>query len=47
LGEKLGPSDTHHYIHRNLTSTVFLSMKVKEDCENEIIKAAKIRKSIG
>jgi len=47
LGHELGAVDTHHYIHRNLTSTVFLSMKVKEDCEGEIIKAAKVRKSIG
>jgi phosphoenolpyruvate carboxylase len=47
LGIKLGPQDKHHYLHRNLTSTVYFSIQVGESSEDEIVKAAKIRRSLG
>ena len=47
LGKELGPYKTHHYIHRNLVSSVYLHMKVKEDFSDELEKAAMIRKSLG
>jgi phosphoenolpyruvate carboxylase len=43
----LGPHKTHHFIHRNLVSSIYLHSKVGEDFSDELEKAAKIRKSLG
>ena len=47
LGEELGPNTTHHFIHRNLVSTVYFRSLVNEGFEDELVKAAVIRKSLG
>ncbi len=47
LGRKLGPQKTHHFIHRNLVSSIYLHAQQKEDFVEEMEKAAKIRKSLG
>ena len=47
LGRKLGPHKTHHFIHRNLVSSLYLHLLEKEDFTEELEKAAKIRKSLG
>jgi phosphoenolpyruvate carboxylase len=47
LGRKLGPQKTHHFIHRNLVSSIYLHLREGEDFTDELEKAAKIRKSLG
>lgn len=47
LGRKLGAQKTHHFIYRNLVSSIYLHMREKEDFSEELEKAAKIRKSLG
>lgn len=47
LGKELGPRKPHHFIHRNLTSTIYLKMGLGEDCKEELEQAARIRKSLG
>lgn len=47
LGVELGPIKTKHFIHRNLVSSIYLHHKGKEDFEDELEKAAGIRKSLG
>jgi len=47
LGQDLGPKTTHHYIHRNLVSSVYYKMLKNEDFTLELVEAAKIRKSLG
>ena len=47
LGRSLGPQKTHHFIHRNLVSSIYLHSREKEDFVEELEKAAKIRKSLG
>lgn len=47
LGEELGPKTTHHFIHRNLVSTVYYKMLNNEDFSPEIVMSGQIRKSLG
>jgi phosphoenolpyruvate carboxylase len=47
LGESLGPCSKHHFIHRNITSNIYFERQVGDDYTEDIIKAAKIRKSLG
>ncbi len=47
LGIKLGPFKDHHFIHRNLVSTIFYKMNMGADLSADLIEAAKVRKSIG
>ncbi len=47
LGKSLGPHKTHHFIHRNLVSSIYLHSKVGEDFTLELEQAAAIRKSLG
>ena len=50
LGIKLGPQKPHHFIHRNLSSTIY--SRIIGDCDaalitRDIVEAAVIRKSLG
>ena len=47
LGIKIGPTKPHHYIHRNLSSTIYYKLGLNEDFSEEALKAAEIRKSLG
>jgi phosphoenolpyruvate carboxylase len=47
LKEELGPQTTHHFIHRNLVSTIHFRSLINEDFTDELNKAAIIRKSLG
>ena len=47
LGIKFGPQKDKHFLHRNLTSNIYYKMKMKQDPSDDIIEAAKIRKSLG
>lgn len=47
LGVELGPLKTKHKIHRNLVSSILLHSFDNEDFEDEMEKAAMIRKSLG
>lgn len=47
LGRELGPYKNHHFIHRNLTSTIFHKFQMKTDFTAEIEQAAELRKSLG
>ena len=47
LGEPLGPLDEDHFVHRNLTSNILLLLRKGRDCKEDVIRAAKVRKSIG
>ncbi len=47
LGLELGPETVEHYLHRNLTSSTYLLWQSGRDPSDAILKAAKIRRSIG
>lgn len=47
LGIELGPKKHHHFVHRNLTSTIYHKMQMGADFSQEIEQAAEIRKSLG
>ena len=47
IGCEIGPSKTHHIIHRNLTSTIYHKLQLEEDFSEDVLKAAEIRKSLG
>jgi len=47
LGVELGPLKTKHKIHRNLVSSILLHSMDGEEFEDEMEKAAAIRKSLG
>ncbi len=44
---KIGPEKTHQIIHRNFTSNIYHKMKLGEEFDEDILKAAEIRKSLG
>ena len=44
---KIGPTKTHQIIHRNFTSNIFHKMNLGEEFDEDILKAAEIRKSLG
>ncbi len=43
----LGPQKDHHFIHRNLTSTILLKKNLGQDYSAELLEAAMLRKSLG
>lgn len=47
LGFEFGPASPHHYIHRNLTSTILQKWNIGENFDAELVEAAKVRKSLG
>jgi len=47
LGKKMGPNCPNDLLHRNYTSNVMQHWLRKEPVEEDILKAAEIRKSIG
>lgn len=51
LGIALGPEKPHHFIHRNLSSTIYHRMQMeKPDADaitKDIVEAGKIRRSLG
>jgi len=47
LDIKIGPKETHQMIHRNFTSNIYHKLKLGEDISEDILKAARIRKSLG
>ncbi len=47
LGVELGPLKTKHYLHRNLSSSIYLLLEDEQDFTEELEKAACIRKSLG
>jgi phosphoenolpyruvate carboxylase len=47
IGVQIGPEAPHHMIHRNLTSTIFHKMQINMPIEEDLLKAAEIRKSLG
>ncbi len=47
FGIELGPIKPRHFIHRNLVSSIFLRHQMGEKFEDELEKAAEIRKSLG
>ncbi len=44
---EIGPQKPHHFIHRNLTSTIFLKKSIGQDFTTELIEAGIMRKSLG
>ncbi|MBI5181978.1 MAG: phosphoenolpyruvate carboxylase [Nitrospirae bacterium] len=47
IGRELGPTDTRHFIHRNITSNIYFLWKEKKDPKEQIIEAARLRQSLG
>lgn len=47
LGEKLGPKEPDEILHRNYTSNVVQKWLRGDDPEEDIVLAAKIRRSLG
>ena len=47
LGAQLGPETTEHYMHRNCVSDVFQLWKTGRDPRQEIVRAARMRRSLG
>ncbi len=47
LGEKLGPTEEEHFIHRNLTSSIYMLLRKKQNPAKEIVAAAEVRRSLG
>lgn len=47
LNIKIGPIKEHHFIHRNLVSSILQKTRLGENFDRDIIEAAMIRKSIG
>ncbi len=47
LGEPLGPLDEDHFVHRNLTSNIFMLLRKGRDCKEDVVRAAQVRKSVG
>lgn len=47
LGLKLGPHKDHHYLHRNVVSSIYYKLKMGLDPSSEIVEAAMMRKSLG
>ncbi|MEK7529092.1 MAG: phosphoenolpyruvate carboxylase, partial [Patescibacteria group bacterium] len=47
LGAKLGPFKDHHFIHRNLTSSIYYKTNMGASPSSEILEAAILRKSLG
>lgn len=47
LGIEIGPCKPHHFIHRNLTSTIYHRLMIGEDFADDALSAAEIRKSLG
>lgn len=44
---EIGPQKDHHFIHRNLTSTIMLKKHMKMDFGKELVEAGIMRKSLG
>ena len=47
IGIKIGPEQPHHIIHRNVTSTIYHKMQLGMPIEEDLLKAAEIRRSLG
>ena len=47
IGKELGPTDTRHFIHRNITSNIFFMWRDKRDPREQIVEAGRIRQSLG
>ncbi len=47
LGESLGPRTAEEYIHRNHASNIFFLWRENKDLQEDIVKTALIRKSLG
>ncbi len=48
LGRRLGPTETDHFIHRNLTSNIYQLWRAgKPGIPEEILHAARVRRSLG
>jgi phosphoenolpyruvate carboxylase len=47
VGVEIGPSKTHHMIHRNFASNIYHKLQLSEDFAEDVLKAAEIRKSLG
>lgn len=47
LNIQLGPHKNHHFLHRNVVSSIFYKMQMNVDFSAEIVEAAKLRKSLG
>jgi phosphoenolpyruvate carboxylase len=47
IGEPLGPLDEDHFVHRNLTSNILLLLRKGRDCKEDVVRAAKVRRSVG
>lgn len=47
LDIKIGPVNSKHMIHRNLSSNTFYDMSNEHEITNDLLRAARIRKSLG
>lgn len=47
LGERLGPADLDSLIHRNLTSNILILFQQGEDFSGDLVRAARLRRSLG
>lgn len=47
LGVELGPMKDHHFLHRNAVSSIYHKLQMREDPSDDVLRAAKIRKSLG
>lgn len=47
LEQPLGPYKDHHFLHRNLVSNVYYKLRMGDDVSDDIVEAAKLRRSLG
>lgn len=47
IGQEIGSCQPHHVIHRNFTSNVLQKLQLDENIDEDVLKAAEIRKSLG
>jgi phosphoenolpyruvate carboxylase len=47
FGIELGPLKDYHFLHRNFSSNIYHKMKMGENPSEDVVSAAKIRKSLG
>ena len=47
LGIELGPYKDHHFLHRNLVSNIFYKMRIGIPVTDDIVEAARLRRSLG
>lgn len=47
IGCEVGPTDVHHILHRNMTSSIYHLLSIDKNIDIPLIEAAEIRRSLG